>query len=301
MSYSVAAEAKLAMWPPRPRMEPDHGAAIRYLSRLGFPGVAIDDLEARRQAAARIPRPGTQQPAPCAPVLAAQQCIAHAEVSLVGEEGARRSVGQGDHFHVHHRIAESGRDQHVAQIVHVEETPRRIAGADFLCRRTQLFQRVGAERGETQESTDFQHAMQFAQRRQRIVQPVQHQVGPDQAQAVGGQRQGAHIGIDQARAAPGQALQARRAATHGTQHGQGVIEGERQGLAVAPLQLADAVAGGAADIGYARRRDFHQVESRPHAGADFAGKGGSRVVGIRSPGKVTTHGEVNLKHTTQRA
>ena len=56
------------------------------------------------------------------------------------------------------------------------------------------------------------------------------------------------------------------------QHGQGIVECKGQGLAVTLLQIANAVARGAADVGHALRRDFHQVEPRRHADAHFAGK-----------------------------
>jgi hypothetical protein len=51
---------RAAVWRASSRMELDHRAAVGDLPRFGLPGMAVDDLEARRQAAVGIARPGTE-------------------------------------------------------------------------------------------------------------------------------------------------------------------------------------------------------------------------------------------------
>jgi len=68
---------------------------------------------------------------------------------------------------------------------------------------------------------------------------------------------------------------------HAVQHRQRKVYRQRQRLGVARLQIADAIAGGAADVGHALRRELHVVETLGHAGAHFAGKDGGLVVGRR--------------------
>ena len=66
----------------------------------------------------------------------------------IPHQADRIAVGQGQRFHIHDRIGKAGMDEHVAEIVHVDEPAdvgRRIGGNK---RRTQLLERVRAESGE---------------------------------------------------------------------------------------------------------------------------------------------------------
>jgi hypothetical protein len=58
---------------------------------------------------------------------------------------------------------------------------------------------------------------------------------------------------------------------------------------VARLQFADAVAGGAADVGDARRVQFDEVETLGHASAHFAGEHRRRIVGRGGVSEFAAH------------
>ena len=65
---------------------------------------------------------------------------------------------------------------------------------------------------------------------------------------------------------------------HGLQHGQRVVDGNREFASargsVAPVQFADAVARGTANVGDSLRGYLYQIEPGRHASAHFAGKDG---------------------------
>ena len=111
-------------------------------------------------------------------------------------------VRQRHVFHVHHRIGEAGVDQHVADVVHVDEAigmrarrrRRRKAARN-------LAQRVGAERRERQQPAHLQHAPELGERARQVVHPLQRQVAPDEIARDAGERQRIDVGADELRRA----------------------------------------------------------------------------------------------------
>jgi hypothetical protein len=101
---------------------------------------------------------------------------------------------------------------------------------------------------------------------------------PGEAEAAGGQWHGAYVGIQQARPALEQALRQRHRRPHRRQHGPRIVDGQRQGLRVARLQFADAIAGDVAGRG--DRTTIGSARLVAEQGADHAlGGGGAEDCG----------------------
>ncbi|MPN26640.1 hypothetical protein SDC9_174065 [bioreactor metagenome] len=103
-----------------------------------------------------------------------------------GEHRIKIIVGQRDDLHIHHRIGKTAADQHIAEIVHVGKTLG--VGITVTECRTQLLERIRTQRREHQQSADLQNPVRLGQCRNRIIQPVQQEIGPDQRGRTGGQR-----------------------------------------------------------------------------------------------------------------
>ena len=81
---------------------------------------------------------------------------------------------------VEDRIGEAGADEHVAEIVHVDEGRRRRRPAERRVERAQLAQRVRAEAGEGDDALDLEQRMPACHQRRRIDDEGQDHVGPDE-------------------------------------------------------------------------------------------------------------------------
>ena len=152
-----------------------------------------------------------------------------------------------------------GSDQHVAEIVHVgERVHARCARGG-----AQLLQRIGPERAEHQQALGRQHACELAQRGQRIRQPVQRHVAPDEIDRFGARAAGARRSA-QTRAG----LLSKQASFAAAQHAEREIERDHFGAAdsACPERAARRAAAGVED---APRRELHVVEALEHARADF--------------------------------
>ena len=119
----------------------------------------------------------------------------------------RGLIGQLDVFGVHHRRIEAGLHHGIAPVVHVLQRrplPLRPVLLQVLRRRirhqrTQLAAGIHPQGREHQKPVRLQHPIALLQHRQRIVEPVKHQVGPDHLHTVGRQRQPMRIGRDPVR------------------------------------------------------------------------------------------------------
>ena len=120
---------------------------------------------------------------------------------------SRGFIGQLDVFGVHHRRIEAGLHHGIAPVVHVLQRrplPLRPVLPQILCRRirhqrTQLAAGIHPQGREHQKPMRLQHPIALLQHRQRIVEPVEHQVRPDHLHTVGRQRQPMRIGRDPVR------------------------------------------------------------------------------------------------------
>ncbi|WP_157781846.1 hypothetical protein, partial [Rubrivivax gelatinosus] len=165
-----------------------------------------DDLEreCRATAGSRVGRERRLEPP--APAWRPQPGVTrHVDVAAQGSQlGNRRSrvrPCQRDGFLVHHRIGETGLDQHVAEVVHVDERRERRRPALLGVERTQPLQRARTQRREHQETVDRQRPVPARHRGLRVGDAVQHHVRPDQ---LGAARREFGLGLDlrRTRAAP---------------------------------------------------------------------------------------------------
>ena len=119
----------------------------------------------------------------------------------------RGLIGQLDVFGVHHWRIEAGLHHGIAPVVHVLQRrplPLRPVLLQILRRRirhqrTQLAAGIHPQGREHQKPVRLQHPIALLQHRQRIVEPVKHQVGPPHLHTVGRQRQPMRIGRDPVR------------------------------------------------------------------------------------------------------
>jgi hypothetical protein len=123
---------------------------------------------------------------PSRPVGARARLAAAAQIV---EQRAGARVLERDELHVHDRRRESGGEQHIAEVVHVDEGVH-----PALARRgAQLLQRIRTERAEHEEPVRREHAAKLAQGRQRVREPVERHVGPDEADRLVRERQRLHV------------------------------------------------------------------------------------------------------------
>ncbi len=132
--------------------------------------------------------------------------------------------------------------------------------------------------------------MHFTKRRRRVFQPVQHEVGPHQPKRAVSQRQLPCISLQQLRPLAAPARQPGHLPADRLQHRVSEIHRQRQRLRVALLQVTDAVAGRAANIGHARGRNLGVAQPLAQTQAGFACQHGRRVIAGRSAGEFALHG-----------
>ena len=154
-----------------------------------MPRMAVDQLESQRQGRRPLGQGSAQglHPGASRQAAAARRQRVPAQHAQVVEQPLRGLVRQRQALHVHHGLGQAGRDQRVAHVVQVRKTHGGHA------RRSQLPQRVDAEGAEHQEPLGPQHAPPFTHRGDRVDEPVQGEVRPDEVE--GGVREGQRMRV----------------------------------------------------------------------------------------------------------
>jgi len=149
--------------------------AVRDLDREADAAVAVGTLGQR----------GDEAPSPrrrAQPRMTIGMRVA-AELRELGEERIGTLPTQRDRLLVEHRLGEAGVDEHVAEVVHVDEAGRRRRPAARRVELAQLAQCSGPEAREDGDAFDVEQAQPPCDERRRIDDEVQRHVGPDELRA----------------------------------------------------------------------------------------------------------------------
>ena len=125
---------------------------------------------------ARAKRRATHQP----PRPAARP-VGGADRLQLGEQRARRLVRQHDVFHVHDRIGEARVDEHVADVVHVDEAVR-VRGTVRARENAARISRSVSGPNVVNDSSPptFSTRRNSANRARQVVHPLQREIAPDE-------------------------------------------------------------------------------------------------------------------------
>ena len=153
--------------------------------RLGSPFHAwpyttsnVAGMRPSRRIASNAGKHALPAPAPHQPMRPAPRGVGGANLFQLAHQGSRVGVGQSQLLHVHHRIGEARRNQHVADVVHVGEAVRMRVTVGARERGTDFLQCVRTECREREKAADLQYAPDFGERARQVVRPLQRKVAP---------------------------------------------------------------------------------------------------------------------------